>query len=125
MSTSPSTTPASRLRLSRKARHLSWIRRLRGGTFCASRRIGRWAVIGGEKLTRVGNMKLTHPTKWFLHTGGTDGEVGGSDGVDGVAQAWREYPGAGASDGTLAEHRATLFARRRGGGGTQTGDEAS
>jgi transposase len=30
---------------------------------------------------------------------GTDAEVGGSDGVGGFAQAWREYPGAGSDDG--------------------------
>jgi hypothetical protein len=24
-------------------------------------------VIGDEKLTRGGSMKLTHPTEWFLH----------------------------------------------------------
>ena len=33
-----------------------------------------------------------HPTKWFLHGGGTDAEGGGSDGVGGLAQAWDEHP---------------------------------
>jgi transposase len=48
-------------------------------------------------------MNLTHPAKWFLRCGGTDAEGGGSDGVGGFAQAWREYPGAGADDGALAD----------------------
>ncbi len=39
------------------------------------------AVIGSEKLTLGGNIKLTHPTEWFLQGGGTDAEGGGSDGV--------------------------------------------
>ena len=47
-------------------------------------------VIGSEKLTPGGNMKLTHPTEWFLNGGGTDAEGGGSDGVGGIAQAWSE-----------------------------------
>jgi hypothetical protein len=38
------------------------------------------AVTGSETLTRGGNMKLTQPTEWFLHGGGIDAEVGGSDG---------------------------------------------
>ena len=57
-------------------------------------------------------MKLTHPTEWFLHGGGTDAEGGGSDGVGGIAQAWSEHPGVGAGDGSFAEHGAALFARR-------------
>jgi hypothetical protein len=59
-------------------------------------------VIGSEKLTPGGNMKLTHPTEWFLNGGGTDAEGGGSDGVGGIAQAWSEHPGVGAGDGSFA-----------------------
>src|SRR5215469_3026904 len=81
-------------------------------------------VTGSEKLTQGGNMKLTHLAKWFLRCGGTDAEGGGSDGVGGVAQAWREYPGAGAGDGAFAEHGAALFARWRDGGTTQANGEA-
>src|SRR5215472_4634203 len=37
---------------------------------CLSARLAR--VTGNEKLTLGGNMKLTHPPKWFLHIGGTN-----------------------------------------------------
>src|SRR5579864_6060673 len=40
-------------------------------------------VTGNEKLTLGGNMKLIHPSTWFLHIGGTNAEAGGSDGVGG------------------------------------------
>src|SRR4051812_9824831 len=73
----------------------------------------RTAVTGSEKLTLGGNMKLTHPAKWLLRCGGTDAEGGGSDGVSGFAQAWREYPGAGADDRAFAEYGAAVLARRR------------
>src|SRR5690349_4286313 len=84
----------------------------------------RLAVTGRAQLTQGGNMNLTHPAKWFLRCGGTDAEGGGSDGVGGFAQAWREYPGAGADDGALAEYGAALFARWREVGTTQANREA-
>jgi hypothetical protein len=59
-------------------------------------------VIGIEKQTPGGNMKLTHPTEWFFNGGGTDAEGGGSDGFGGIAQAWSEHPGVGAGDGSFA-----------------------
>jgi hypothetical protein len=71
-----------------------------------------YRVIGGEKLTPGGNMKLTHPTEWFLDGGGTDAEGGGSDGVGGIAQAWSKHPGVGAGDGSFAQYGAALLARR-------------
>ena len=82
------------------------------------------AVTGSAKLTQGGKMNLTHPAKWFLRCGGTDAEGGGSDGVGGFAQAWREYPGAGADDGAIAEYGAALLARRRDSGTPQANREA-
>jgi len=82
------------------------------------------SVTGSAKLTQGGKMNLTHPAKWFLRCGGTDAEGGGSDGVSGFAQAWREYPGAGADDGAIAEYGAALLARRRDSGTPQANREA-
>ena len=82
------------------------------------------AVSGGEKLTRVGNMKLTHPTKWFRHIGGPMLKLEGRMELT----VLRRH---GASIRELARvtgHSRNMvrrYLRRRGGRGTQTGDEAS
>ncbi len=56
---------------------------------------------GSEKLIQCGNMNLTHLANSFLGCERTDAEGGGSDEVGGLAQAWREHPGAGAGDGAF------------------------
>jgi hypothetical protein len=79
-------------------------------------------VIGNEKLTRVGNMKLTQLAEWFPHGGGPMLTVEGRMELE-VLRKHGEHPGAGAGDGSFAEHGTALFARR-GAGGAEAEREA-
>jgi transposase len=44
-------------------------------------------------------MNLTHRIRWFLLSGGTDAEGGGTDGIGGFEEARREHPLAQSVDG--------------------------